>query len=311
MIRAATISLCFVVAACHEPPSPNEPARASLYVPPVVRPPDAERTESATLGAPPTRTTSATAAAALRRVAFVVRPTFREGALSVLSAAQLDALDRIFLGRLDLHAFAGEGSTAFVWLAGDVVRGADVALKDGRRVRVGHYPGSQSSAAGWYDQDGLSLASEILGRPVALSRVTSKFGERLHPITGAQKQHRGVDYGAPEGTAIFAVGDGTILTLATDSSAGNHVKLSHPSGFESWYLHLHHFAPGLAKGSSVRQGDVIGYVGTTGASTGPHLHYELHRNGLALDPQRQISLPLVALGPLSQPEHRKNLEALP
>lgn len=247
----------------------------------------------------------------LRRVVFQAVPSLREGALAVLNPTQLDELDRAFLGRFDLHAFAQDGSSAFVWLASEHVRGADVQLKDGRRMRVGYYPGSPAGLPGWYDQDGLSLASEILGRPVALSRVTSRFGERLHPITGQRKQHRGVDYGAPEGTPVFAVGAGVVTTLAVDASAGNHLKLDHASDFQSWYLHLHHFAAGLAKGSLVKQGEVIGYVGTTGASTGPHLHFELHRNGLALDPQRKLSSPLTALGPLSQPQHRKTLEAFP
>lgn len=229
----------------------------------------------------------------------------------MLTAEQLDAMDRVFLGRLDLNAFVQPDSTAHVWLAGDRVRAADVELKDGRRMRVGWYPGSAAATAGWYDQDGLSLASEILGRPVALSRVTSRFGERLHPITGKLKEHRGIDYGAPEGTPVYAVGSGSIKTATADNAAGNHIKITHDSDYESWYLHLHHFAPNIVQGARVEQGDVIGYVGTTGASTGPHLHYELHRNGSALDPQKKLSLPLRALGPLSQPQHRKTLEALP
>jgi murein DD-endopeptidase MepM/ murein hydrolase activator NlpD len=246
----------------------------------------------------------------LRRTSFAALPSFREGALAALTQEQLDSVDRMFLGRLDLHAFARVGSQAHVWLDGDTVRAAEVELKDGRRVRVGWYPGSAAARPGWYDQSGLSMASEILGRPLALSRVTSRFGERLHPITGQLKQHRGVDYGAPEGTPIYAVGSG-VVRLANDAGAGNHIKITHDSNYESWYLHLHHFAAGLVSGARVQQGDVIGYVGTTGMSTGPHLHYELHRNGSVLDPQKKLSLPLMALGPLSQPQHRKTLEAFP
>lgn len=293
------------------PPVDDEPAlRASLYVPPPVAPVVADGKANTTLTVSPL-VAPPTIIKELRRLSFTASPTFRDGALAVLNADQLDALDRIYLGRLDLHAFAQPGSVAHVWLAGDRVRAGDVQLTDGRRMRVGWYPGSAAAVAGWYDQDGLSLASEILGRPVALSRVTSRFGARLHPITGQLKQHRGVDYGAPEGTPIYAVGSGTIKTLATDGAAGNHIKIAHDSDFESWYLHLHHFASGLARGARVEQGDIIGYVGTTGASTGPHLHYELHRNGSVLDPQKKLSLPLRALGPLSQPQHRRTLEALP
>lgn len=282
------------------------PQNQSMYRPPLPLSVERESFVSTTTGASKGRRVDV-----LRRVGFQAVPSLREGALAVLTPTQLDELDRAYLGRLDLHAFAQDGSSVFVWLAGEHVRGADVQLKDGRRMRVGYYPGSPTALPGWYDQDGLSLASEILGRPMSLSRVTSRFGERLHPITGQRKQHRGVDYGAPEGTPVFAVGDGVVTTLAADASAGNHLKLDHASDFQSWYLHLHHFAAGLAKGSQVKQGEVIGYVGTTGASTGPHLHFELHRNGLALDPQRKLSSPLTALGPLSQPQHKRTLEAFP
>ena len=310
-MRVVSSLLLVSLVACSPPLDDKSLQRASLYVPPPVSPvvtrPTANTTPVLTpLVAPPLPEHTA-----LRRVSFRATPSFRDGALAVLTSEQLDAVDRIFLGRLDLHAFVQADSTAHVWLAGDRVRAADIMLKDGRRLRVGWYPGSPAAAPGWYDQDGLSLESQILGRPVALSRVTSRFGERLHPITGKLKQHRGIDYGAPEGTPVYAVGSGTIKTLATDAAAGNHIKISHDSDFESWYLHLHHFAPGVVQGGRIEQGEVIGYVGTTGASTGPHLHYELHRNGLALDPQKKLALSLRALGPLSQPQHRNALEALP
>jgi len=301
----ALITLFALVAGCSEDVQPVNRV-APQYLPPAPTP----STPSAPILPRPTVSPQHPAAAVPRLTAvdFKVEPTLREGALRVLSAAQLDQLDAVYLGRLDLHAFVADGSFVRCWIDGaGNVAAADVMLKDGSRLRVGRHLGEPS---GWYDYDGRSMRSEVLGRPVALSRVTSKFGQRLHPITGANRQHRGVDYGAPEGTPVFAVGDGVVGTAASSASAGNHIKIQHLSGHESWYLHLHHFAAGIRAGSAVKQGDVIGVVGTTGASTGPHLHYELHRSGIALDPHKMISSPERVLGPLTQPAHRRYLESL-
>jgi murein DD-endopeptidase MepM/ murein hydrolase activator NlpD len=246
----------------------------------------------------------------LTRVAFVVQTTVREDGLKHLTRTQLDTVDRAFLGRFDIHAFVEPGCAVTAWLDGDAVVAADVQLKDKRHVRAAWYPGP-ASPPGWYDQAGLSLQSEILGRPIALSRLTSRYGERLHPITGDRRLHRGLDYGAPEGTPIYAVGDGVVRARATDDGAGNHLKIAHARGYESWYLHLSAFAPEATPGARVKQGQVIGFVGTTGRSTGPHLHYELHQGPNALDPTMKLPLPQAALGPIAKTAHTKKLEALP
>jgi len=309
--RASSLGIAVVVAtllpACDDQMPPESSPQATLYTPeiPVRSSASVVASNPASIGTP------IPAPAEVRRISFTTGNSFRDSALKALSTEQLDALDQIFLGRFDVHALVPPGTVIQTWLRGSRVVAGEVGLADGRRVRAAYFGGSATSLPGFYDQAGLSLASELLGRPISLSRITSRFGQRLHPKSATMKEHHGVDYGAPEGTPIFSIGDGIIVTRATDSAAGNHIKIRHPNGYESWYLHMQRFASENAKGSSVKQGDVIGYVGTTGASTGPHLHYELHRSGFALDPLKRLPLPQTALGPLSQPEHKRNLELLP
>lgn len=114
--------------------------------------------------------------------------------------------------------------------------------------------------------------------------LTSRFGPRMHPILKVIKVHNGTDWAAPIGTPVVAAFDGTILAAGNGGTYGNVVKISHPGNLESRYAHLSAFAPGLRAGQPVKAGDLIGYVGTTGQSTGPHLHFELYENGAAVDP---------------------------
>ena len=257
------------------------------------------------------RSQPAASEATLKRISFRASPSLRAGALAAISPEVLDELDAIFLGRLDLYAFIAKDSEVMLWLSGDKIEAARVTLRDGRELTAGKFPGSETSAPGFYDQEGRSLSSEILGRPLWLSRVTSSFGERLHPLESGTRFHHGIDYGAKVGTPVFAVGDGVVKVAASSPSAGNHLVISHDSGFESHYLHLQQFAPTTRLGNRVKQGEVIAFVGNSGKSTGPHLHYELHRNGVVLDPQKTLSLPSFVLGPLSVAAHKKRLEALP
>ncbi len=114
--------------------------------------------------------------------------------------------------------------------------------------------------------------------------LTSRFGPRMHPILKVAKLHKGTDWAAPTGTPIVAAFDGTVVQAAGGGSYGNLVKISHPGGLETRYAHLNAFADGLTAGQQVWAGDLIGYVGTTGQSTGPHLHFELYESGVAVDP---------------------------
>ena len=120
--------------------------------------------------------------------------------------------------------------------------------------------------------------------PVAAAHITSGFGMRMHPLLGYSKMHKGVDFGAPTGTAIYAAGDGVVTRAGRVSGYGNYVELEHNAQYATAYGHLSAFARGLHEGERVRQGEVIGYVGMSGMATGPHLHYEVHYQGVQIDP---------------------------
>lgn len=136
----------------------------------------------------------------------------------------------------------------------------------------------------WFDESGQGNERGLMRTPVDGARITSKYGYRTHPISRAQRKHNGVDFAAPTGTPIYASGDATVAFAAPRGAAGNFIRLDHGEGMQTWYMHLNAFADGLTVGNAVRQGEIIGYVGTTGGSTGPHLHYEIRINGEPLDP---------------------------
>lgn len=137
---------------------------------------------------------------------------------------------------------------------------------------------------GWYDGAGRSVVRSLMRTPVEGARVSSSFGYRTHPILGYQKLHRGIDFAAPTGTPVYASGDATVEFAGPRGAAGNFVSLLHDNGWRTTYMHLDSFAPGLKAGDRVRQTQAIGAVGTTGRSTGPHLHYEIHIDGEPVDP---------------------------
>ena len=136
----------------------------------------------------------------------------------------------------------------------------------------------------WFDANGQGNARALMVTPVDGARITSRFGVRKHPIYNIEKKHNGVDFAAPTGTPIYAAGKGTIIHRAMSGGAGNFIKIDHGEGLETRYMHLDQFADGQAVGSEVIQGQVIGYVGTTGGSTGPHLHFEIRTDGEYVDP---------------------------
>ena len=143
----------------------------------------------------------------------------------------------------------------------------------------------------YYTPEGESLKKGFLRSPLEFSRVTSSFSNsRKHPVFGFHRAHTGVDFGAPTGTRVKATGDATVAFAGRKGGYGNLVILRHPSGYETYYAHLSAFAPGIRPGRAIGQGDVIAYVGSTGASTGPHLHYEVRISGKPYNPMT-IKLP--------------------
>ncbi len=142
----------------------------------------------------------------------------------------------------------------------------------------------------FYDENGKPAKRLLRRTPMSGLRLTSRFGMRRHPILGYTRMHKGVDFAAPRGTPILAAGDGVVRKRAYGKGYGRYVVLRHSDRLSTLYAHMRGFARGLRKGGKVKQGQVIGYVGTSGMSTGAHLHYEIHRDGRVVDPRR-VKLP--------------------
>lgn len=137
---------------------------------------------------------------------------------------------------------------------------------------------------GWYDGNGRSTVTALMRTPVDGARISSQFGFRLHPILGFMKLHKGTDFAAPIGTPIFAAGSGVVEWAAMKGPNGNLTIIRHDNGWQTYYLHQSMFMPGIVPGARVAQGQQIGAIGTTGRSTGPHLHYEVHIDGQPVNP---------------------------
>lgn len=149
---------------------------------------------------------------------------------------------------------------------------------------------SADGTIGYYDESGRSPRKFLLRKPMARGVFRSGYGMRRHPILGYRKMHTGVDWAAPRGTPIYAAGDGVVLQAGWKSGYGRWTMIEHANGYRTAYAHQSRIAPGVTKGARVNQGQVIGYVGTTGLSTGPHLHYEVYVNGRTVNPLK-IRLP--------------------
>jgi len=163
-----------------------------------------------------------------------------------------------------------------------------------------------SGRESYYTPEGESLKKGFLRSPLEFSRVTSSFSNsRKHPVYGFHRAHTGVDFGAPTGTRVKATGDATVVFAGRKGGYGNLVILRHPNGYETYYAHLSKFAPTTRPGRSVGQGEVIAYVGSTGASTGPHLHYEVR---IAGKPQNPMAIKLPGSAPLSTAQRAQFLQ---
>ncbi len=140
----------------------------------------------------------------------------------------------------------------------------------------------------YFTPEGESVRKALLRTPIDGARISSTFGMRKHPILGYSKMHKGIDFAAPQGTPVFAAGDGKIVRIGRNGSYGNFILIRHNNKYATAYAHVSRFARGLRAGSSVRQGQVIAYVGSTGRSTGPHLHYEVLVAGEQINPQSAV-----------------------
>jgi murein DD-endopeptidase MepM/ murein hydrolase activator NlpD len=189
------------------------------------------------------------------------------------------------------------------WLDGELIKTGRILAGEfvnrGTSYQSVWYEDPISKQGGYYSLDGKSLKKAFLKSPLQYSRVSSGFSMRVHPISGKFKAHKGVDFAAATGTPIRAVADATVDFAGNGNGYGNMVVLKHWSNYSTAYAHMSRIAPGMRKGSKISQGQVIGYVGSTGWSTGPHLHYEFRVAGVAKDPNKFKSL---AQQPLNQAE---------
>lgn len=189
------------------------------------------------------------------------------------------------------------------WQDGEMVRAGRILagefINRGVTYQSVWYEDPVTKQGGYYSIDGKALKKAFLKSPLEFSRISSGFANRVHPISGAWKAHKGVDFAAANGTPIRASGDGTIDFAGVQGGYGNFVIIKHWANYTTAYAHMSRFAPGIRRGSAVKQGDVIGYVGSTGWSTGAHLHYEFRVNNEARDP---MSVKVLAQAPLSPAE---------
>lgn len=184
-----------------------------------------------------------------------------------------DAVDVLFERQQTLKGDAtGYGSVLF----------AELNLRT-RDIKIYRHVDKDGNAD-YYNEKGESLRKALLRTPVNGARITSKFGKRRHPILGYTKMHRGVDFGAPTGTPIYAAGDGVVRFVGRKGGYGNYVRIKHNSTYSSAYAHISRFAKGLKPGKKVKQGQIIAYVGSTGRATGPHLHYEILAHNKQINP---------------------------
>lgn len=217
------------------------------------------------------------------------------GAPAKVVEAYIKALaTRVSIGRdvaaadsFDMVVERERAATGETRLGGLMLAGLD----QGRRpIRLVRWTAGGESRPDWFDAHGQAEKRGHMGMPVA-GRITSSFGMRIHPLLGYLRMHKGLDIAAPHGSPIFAAVDGVVQYAGRNGGYGNFIKLVHPGGLTSGYGHLSRYA--VRAGERVRQGEVIGYVGSTGVSTGPHLHWEVWRNGREINP-RSVSFHQVA-----------------
>jgi len=164
---------------------------------------------------------------------------------------------------------------------------ADLILRNQKNTL---YYFDKKNSKGHYDKNGKSIKKALMKTPINGARLSSSYGMRKHPIDGYNKLHKGTDFAAPEGTPIMASGDGKIIRAKWCGGGGNCIMIKHNSTYSTVYAHMSKFAIGMKSGVKVKQGQIIGYVGSTGKSTGPHLHYEVIENGKKINSQK-LKLP--------------------
>jgi len=216
-----------------------------------------------------------------------------------VSALSVGATDRIVVELANILGYAVDFRTIqpgdafdvvferFVNRRGETVRTGEIVylVFDGRGDALEYFRfEAPDGEVGYYTSEGESARRLLMKMPINGARISSNFGMRFHPVLQTSRAHNGTDFAAPRGTPIMAAGAGVVERANRFGSFGNYIRIQHANGYETAYAHLNGFARGVRSGSRVQQGQTIGYVGTTGRSTGPHLHYEVHLNGRPTNP---------------------------
>jgi murein DD-endopeptidase MepM/ murein hydrolase activator NlpD len=223
-----------------------------------------------------------------------------------LDATRLGAPDRVVQQFANIYEYSvdfqrdiqpGDEFEMFFEVArdrkGDIIKSGDLLYTSfsPRKKKLDYWLYTDSKGReNFYDAKGKTAKRKLRATPVNGARLSSSYGRRKHPILGYRKMHAGVDFAAPRGTPILAAGSGTVERANRYGGYGNYIRIRHTDGYKTAYAHLNKFARGVRKGKYVKQDQVIGYVGTTGRSTGPHLHYEVHLNGKKINPRRLSQL---------------------
>ena len=207
----------------------------------------------------------------------------------------LNAMVNMFSFDVDFQRDIQKGDSFSVMFEQVVTKDGRVVSTEGIRVASMTLSGSplklysfkhSDGFVDFYNEKGEGVRKALLRTPINGARLTSGFGMRQHPILGYSKMHQGIDFGAPTGTPVFAAGDGVIEKREVFGGYGNYVRVRHSSGYATAYAHLSRFGQNIQVGKRVRQEQIIGYVGTTGRSTGPHLHYEILRDNRQVNPMK-------------------------
>ena len=205
----------------------------------------------------------------------------------------IDDLVRIFGNEVDFQRSVAGGDSIDIFYgegeegeARNELLYASITTRD-ETFRYYRFQTPDDGVVDYYDDQGRSVRKFLVRKPVAAGELRSGFGMRFHPIMRYSKMHTGVDWAAPIGTPIYAAGSGVVLKASWDSGGyGRRVEIQHANGYVTTYNHMSGFAKGMTEGVRVRQGQLVGYLGSSGLSTGPHLHYEVLVNGHFVDPMR-------------------------
>jgi len=259
------------------------------------------------------------------RTAFV-SGVIEDSLIAALNAAgeedslAIDLVERCFGWDIDFNTDLRKGDSFRVFVEKRYLDGRFAGYRDilaaefvneGRVFRAFRYTYPDTKASDYFDEAGGSRRKDFLRSPIKFARITSRFtSSRFHPIHKIYRPHYGVDYAAPIGTPIQATADGTVTFAGRDGAAGNAVKMTHKNAYGTSYLHLSRFGPGVRKGAVLKGGDIVGYVGSTGDSTGPHLDYRIYYHGSPVNPLGHKFKPADPLRKEFLEDYKKEVERL-